>query len=991
MHKRPIGVTPPLIAAALQWRHGVESRSDDDRLVPGGPQRRGGDDAACRWAPAAQAYVVVRLRPGGEVSALPGPVPAPPGAAGRRHRGRRPAAVPGPRLAVRRRGPLRRHPVAGAERARRRRGPTWRCRGRWRSGTAGSGWPRSGRRRRPAAGRRARRCPSRRRRRRRPGGPVFDNLDPSLEHAWHPVALSRELRPGRLAAGPAARPELDAAPGRGRRVRRARRRSASASGSALVWLAPAEPADVRLDVPEAADRRFVTGWLLPVRSPGPAGPLADTFLDATHGPFVHAATIGAPDQARGRPRTEVTPEPGGFSGVQEQWCDNPLDPEVATGGRPLRQRRRTTYTYRAPVPAAAAAGVPGLRRRRRRSSYLLQPEDLDSTRIYTSPAALLRPGAAAAHARRRSPPQVALQHADPGGGRALAGRAGDHRAARSTCATRCTCRPTGSGVALRRALCDFASAAAGQRRRPDLSRRAAPPRRRGSGSAGPRRPAGRTPGRPGAAQQAGSPPSSGRWASRSVTAPASRRPRAVVGRHVGDRPPPTHPVVPPGQCSSSGVTLPRTQRFPVSAGTLGPCPVPLLRRTALTAAALAVPVGWVDPRRLGPAHARWARTAAGCARSSPARRTSPTASSTTRSRPRRWPPRTPATACCGSGTRSGTSACPAARSRWRTPSCPAEAAELAVTWFGHASALLEVDGARVLVDPVWGFRVSPSPVFGPTRLHEPPIAARGAAAGRRRPHLARPLRPPGPADRAGAARRRSRRRSSSRSASVSTCASGACPDDRIVELDWDQSTTVGGLTLTCTEARHFSGRYFYRDTTLWASWAITGPRHRVFFGGDTGYHPAFAGIGARLGPFDLTLLPVGAYNDAWHAIHMDPEEAVRAHGDLGGRRAPADPLGHVQPGLPPLGRAGAAHCWPRRRAAGVQVVVPHAGRADRRARPAGARPTGGRRSARPRRTAPGTTPRGRAARCWCGRRPGCCGSAPERHARARKTRPSPST
>ena len=56
----------------------------------------------------------------------------------------------------------------------------------------------------------------------------------------------------------------------------------------------------------------------------------------------------------------------------------------------------------------------------------------------------------------------------------------------------------------------------------------------------------------------------------------------------------------------------------------------------------------------------------------------------------------------------------------------------------------------------------------------------------------------------------------------------------------------------------------------------------MFFGGDTGYTPAFAGIGARLGPFDLTLLPVGAYNDAWHSIHMDPEEAMRAHGDLGG-------------------------------------------------------------------------------------------------------------
>ena len=109
------------------------------------------------------------------------------------------------------------------------------------------------------------------------------------------------------------------------------------------------------------------------------------------------------------------------------------------------------------------------------------------------------------------------------------------------------------------------------------------------------------------------------------------------------------------------------------------------------------------------------------------------------------------------------------------------------------------------------------------------------------------------------------------------------PEYRIVELDWDDAATVGGLTLTCTEARHFSGRFLLRNTTLWASWVVAGPQHRVFFGGDTGYTPAFAGIGARFGPFDLTLLPIGAYNEAWRPMHMDPEEAVRAHGDLGGQ------------------------------------------------------------------------------------------------------------
>ena len=135
---------------------------------------------------------------------------------------------------------------------------------------------------------------------------------------------------------------------------------------------------------------------------------------------------------------------------------------------------------------------------------------------------------------------------------------------------------------------------------------------------------------------------------------------------------------------------------------------------------------------------------------------------------------------------------------------------------------------------------------------------------------------------------------------------------------------MAGLELTCVEARHFSGRGLVRDTTLWASWVVAGPRHRVFFGGDTGYHPAFHRIGAQHGPFELTLLPVGAYGEQWPDIHMDPEEAVRAHGDLGGGV------------LLPIHWATfdlAFHDWaepPRRllaaaAAAGVPVVVPRPG------------------------------------------------------------------
>ena len=86
---------------------------------------------------------------------------------------------------------------------------------------------------------------------------------------------------------------------------------------------------------------------------------------------------------------------------------------------------------------------------------------------------------------------------------------------------------------------------------------------------------------------------------------------------------------------------------------------------------------------------------------------------------------------------------------------------------------------------------------------------------------------------------------------------GVAPD-RIIELDWQQTATIGELRLVCTPARHFSGRFLSRNNTLWASWAILGREHRAFFGGDTGYARSFAETGSQHGPFDLTLLPIGS-------------------------------------------------------------------------------------------------------------------------------------
>ncbi|MFC4943604.1 MBL fold metallo-hydrolase [Pseudonocardia sp. GCM10023141] len=212
------------------------------------------------------------------------------------------------------------------------------------------------------------------------------------------------------------------------------------------------------------------------------------------------------------------------------------------------------------------------------------------------------------------------------------------------------------------------------------------------------------------------------------------------------------------------------------------------------------------------------------------------------------------------------------------------AGELAVTWFGHSSVLLEVDGQRVLADPMWSERASPSAAIGPRRLHpaprplaELPAVDAVLISHDHYDHLDVP----------------SVRALVEHSAAPFVVPLGigahlrrwGVPADRVVELDWTGTTQVGGLTLGCAEARHFSGRGLTRNTTQWSSWVVAGPRHRTFFGGDTGYTAAFARTRVQYGAFDLTLLPIGAYSDHWPDIHMTPEEAVQAHVDLAGSGA----------------------------------------------------------------------------------------------------------
>ena len=111
----------------------------------------------------------------------------------------------------------------------------------------------------------------------------------------------------------------------------------------------------------------------------------------------------------------------------------------------------------------------------------------------------------------------------------------------------------------------------------------------------------------------------------------------------------------------------------------------------------------------------------------------------------------------------------------------------------------------------------------------------------------------------------------------------------VVELDWWgqarlQRPDGRQLALSATPALHFSGRGpITRDQTLWASWAILGDTHRVWFGGDTGYFDGFQEIGESFGGFDLTIVPIGAYDRAWTEVHLNPEEAVQTHKDVRGR------------------------------------------------------------------------------------------------------------
>ena len=216
---------------------------------------------------------------------------------------------------------------------------------------------------------------------------------------------------------------------------------------------------------------------------------------------------------------------------------------------------------------------------------------------------------------------------------------------------------------------------------------------------------------------------------------------------------------------------------------------------------------------------------------------------------------------------------------WRRPA----QSGLRATWLGHSTVLIEIDGLRVLTDPVWGARASPSRLAGPRRFQPVPVPLRGLppldlvlVSHDHYDHLDYPTirelaRQPVPF--------------------VTSLGVGAhleawgVPPERIFELDWWESYTLphADLTVHAAPSQHFSGRGLKdRNATLWSSLVVQSARHRVFFSGDTGLTTEYAAIRERFGPFDLVMLEVGAFHPAWGDIHLGPENALKALALLGG-------------------------------------------------------------------------------------------------------------
>ncbi len=209
--------------------------------------------------------------------------------------------------------------------------------------------------------------------------------------------------------------------------------------------------------------------------------------------------------------------------------------------------------------------------------------------------------------------------------------------------------------------------------------------------------------------------------------------------------------------------------------------------------------------------------------------------------------------------------------------------ELSVMWLGHSILLFSIEGKVFITDPVWAKRASPVSFAGPKRFFNAPIKLSDL------PKLDGILLSHDHYDHLDI---KAIKKLAEKEIPI-YCPIGVgrllvkrgVAEKLITEFDWWEALDLSsGITLVATPAQHFSGRgILNRNKTLWCSWVIKGKTHSVFYGGDSGYFPGFREIGEKYGPFDISMLEIGAYHPNWGSIHMGPKNAIKAQLDINSR------------------------------------------------------------------------------------------------------------
>jgi L-ascorbate metabolism protein UlaG (beta-lactamase superfamily) len=213
-----------------------------------------------------------------------------------------------------------------------------------------------------------------------------------------------------------------------------------------------------------------------------------------------------------------------------------------------------------------------------------------------------------------------------------------------------------------------------------------------------------------------------------------------------------------------------------------------------------------------------------------------------------------------------------------------------ITWIGHATVLVQINGKNILTDPHFSLRASPVQWIGPKRVVAPGMALEDL------PRIHAVLISH---DHYDSLDYNSIMALMNRPGGKDThfyvgLGIGKWLRDwgvqQVVEMDWHETRSIDGLTVTAVPCRHWSKRALSRrNETLWAGWIVRSPTFSFYFVGDSGYSPVFRDIGAKYGPFDLAAIPIGAYEPRWFMKwnHMTPEEAVETHQDIRAKKSVA--------------------------------------------------------------------------------------------------------